>query len=199
MSRRVGLFGGTFDPPHLAHLVAAEMACEQLHLDEVRFIPCAIPALKSKAAAPPEVRLEMTRAAIHGRPGFTVSDLELRRPGTSYTVETLQALAESEPASSFWWLLGADALRDFPRWRQPERIVELARLAVVDRFGAGLSEILSGLPGPLRERVDEVDMPAMAIASSGLRQRVSEGLSIRFQIPQGVLSLVQKHRLYRDA
>jgi nicotinate-nucleotide adenylyltransferase len=132
--RRIGLFGGTFDPPHLGHLALAERARDQLRLDRVIFMPSGLPPHKRRrAVAPPAHRLAMTRIAVRGNAGFVVSALETRRRGASYTVDTLRALAAREPEARLYLVIGEDSLRDFPTWHAPEEIAELAALAVAPR------------------------------------------------------------------
>ena len=135
---RLGVFGGTFDPPHLGHLVVAEGAREQLHLERVLFIPAGQPWMKAgQAISPASHRLEMTRLAIQGHPAFQVVDWEVVREGPSYTVETLEQLHRQEPSAELFCILGEDSLRELPRWRHPQRLVELCVLAVYRRPGSG--------------------------------------------------------------
>jgi len=197
--RRLGLFGGTFDPPHIGHLVAAERFLTSLGLDQVWWLPCGTPALKGPATAPAELRGAMVAAAISGRPEFARCDLELHRPGRSYTVETLDQLHAAEPQAEWWLLLGLDALAELPRWRDPRRIVELARPAVVQRPGSDLEAVLATLPAWLTERLARAPMPPLDIASRQLRADVAAGRSIRYLVPAAVVELIEKHRLYRDA
>lgn len=196
--KRIGLYGGTFDPPHLAHLVVADRAIEVLSLDELIVMPCGTPPLKASPGATPEQRLEMAGLAFD-RPDCTVSDLEVRRPGRSYTVDTLQQLLEERPPADWWLVVGADALADFGRWREPDRIVRLARLAVAQRPGTDLATALAELPEAARQRVDAVPVPRLDIASSDLRRAFATGLSARYLVPDPVRALVAKLCLYRDA
>jgi nicotinate-nucleotide adenylyltransferase len=198
-TRRIGLFGGTFDPPHVGHLVAAERFLTHLHLDRVLWMPCQQPVLKDRPTASADDRLAMVCLAVAGRAAFEVSDLELRRPGPTYTVDTLESLAGYEPDVEWWLLLGLDALADFPRWRNPHRIVELARLAVVERPGAESEAVLRGLPAELAARVEGVPMPLLAIASRDLRADVAAGRSVRYLVPDAVAAHIAKQRLYARA
>lgn len=195
---RLGLYGGTFDPPHLAHLVAAERARDHLRLDQVWFVPCGTPALKGPPVASAAHRLEMTRLAVEERPEFVVSDIELCRGTVSYTIDTLRELCAAQ-AGEWWLLLGADALADFPRWRDPEQIAAMARLAAVDRFGIELETVLARLPSALAERVDIVPMPRLQIASHELRADLAAGRSVRYLVPESVLAYALKHHLYGSA
>ncbi|MBD0320542.1 MAG: nicotinate (nicotinamide) nucleotide adenylyltransferase, partial [Gemmatimonadetes bacterium] len=129
---RIGVFGGTFDPPHLGHLVVASDACAALRLDRVLWIPSAVPPHKVHTVqAPARTRLELVEAAIEGDPRFTADDLELRRAGPSYTVDTLRELAERHAGAELVLLIGADNLREIPGWREPGEILRLARVAVL--------------------------------------------------------------------
>lgn len=194
---RYGLFGGTFDPPHLVHVRIATAAFEHLALDHLVMVPCHIPPLKQPARATPEQRLAMCRLAFD-RPGFTVDPIELSRPGPSYTADTLAALAASRPGE--WWLvLGSDALADFPRWRSPDAILTQARLAVVERLGDHLSELVARLPNSVRLRLEVVPMEPAGLASSAVREAVSEQRSVAEQVPESVAAFIAKHRLYTSA
>jgi nicotinate-nucleotide adenylyltransferase len=196
---RVGLFGGTFDPIHLGHLVLAEQCREQLQLDVVWFIPTGEPPHKPPGGrTPAKHRYEMVQLAISGHEQFRVLDIEIARSGPSFTVETLADLRTQQPDSQFWWLMGADMLRDFPTWREPERIVTLARIAAVNRGGMALTDSL-----PTRERfggfIDDVTIPAITLSASDLRQRVASGQSIRYLVPRAVEVYIEQHGLYRSA
>ena len=199
MRRRVGLYGGTFDPPHIAHLVVAERALQALQLDRLILMPCRQSPLKDSAAATPDQRLEMLRLAIGDRPEFEISDWELRRDGPSYTVETLEQFAGAAEDTAWWLILGTDALTDFERWRSPERLLELARLAVAERPGDGFEEVLPKLSEACRERLDPVLIPPLAVASSDLREDLAKGLSIRYLVTDSVHDYIVKHRLYHNA
>jgi nicotinate-nucleotide adenylyltransferase len=192
--RRLGVFGGTFDPIHVAHLVLAEQAREQLQLDRVLFMPSALPPHKlDRTISPAKVRLEMVELAIAGHPQFTVSDLEIKRQGPSYTVDTLRSLKETHPQAELFLLLGADMLLDFPNWRSPDEILSLASLAVMERKGA----TISNFDCKHGDRVMPVEAPTLAISGTDLRRRVAEGRSIRFLVPAAVEAFIDAHRLYQ--
>jgi nicotinate-nucleotide adenylyltransferase len=192
---RIGLFGGTFDPPHLGHLRLAEEARESLALDRVVFIPARVPPHKrSRRVSPPAVRLRLLRAALRGT-GFRIDTLELGRRGPSYTVETLELLHARHPRAEFFLLAGADSLRDLPTWREPDRILELAVLAVARRPGVGAAR--NRLPAAWRRRIAFLDNPPLDVASSDLRARIAAGRSIRFLVPAAVERLVSRLGLYR--
>ena len=189
---RIGLFGCTFDPIHLGHLVLAEQCREQLALDEVWFIPAGTPPHKpADRRTPGPNRLDMVQLAIAGHAAFHVTDLELQRSGPSFTVETLVEVRSLRPQARLWWLLGADMLHDFSNWREPERIVTMARLGAVNRGG-----VVTGCPIHWVAHVDAVTIPALAIAARDLRDRINHGRSIRYLVPRAVEEYIREHGLY---
>jgi nicotinate-nucleotide adenylyltransferase len=195
---RLGVFGGTFDPIHLAHLVLAEQAREQLRLDQVLFMPAFIPPHKmGRTLSPPKVRLEMAELAVAGHPNFEVGDLELRRTGPSYTVDTLRTLREQHPSAELFLLLGGDSLADFPTWREPREILSLAKLGVMKREGSPPPEQPTGWEAELAERVTFIEAPLLAISGTDLRRRVSEGRSIRYFVPAAVEAFINANKLYQ--
>jgi nicotinate-nucleotide adenylyltransferase len=197
---RLGLFGGTFDPIHLGHLILAEACREACGLDRVWFVVAGAPPHKPGDRTSVADRLEMARIAIAGHPAFEVSDLETRRPGPHYSVETLEEVHRQRPEDELFFLIGADSLADLPHWRQPERIVSLATVVVVDRPGVvpGMSSRWPDL-GPAARPFRMVAIPPIGIASNDLRRRAAEGRSIRYQVPRGVEAYIEAHRLYRDS
>jgi nicotinate-nucleotide adenylyltransferase len=198
---KVGVMGGTFDPIHLAHLILAEQARVFLGLDRVLFVPAGAPWRKADRRITPVVdRVAMVRAALADDPYFEVSLLESERRGPSYTVDTLSVLQEQlGPQAELYFILGQDALADLPNWREPARIVQLARLAVAARPGcpppdpAALERAVPGIQG----RIDVVPMPQVDISSTDIRQRVAQGISIRFLVPASVEAYILAHGLYR--
>ncbi len=192
---RIGLYGGTFDPVHLAHLVLAEQCREQLALDEVWFIPAASPPHKSGAAiTDAKHRVAMLELAIAGHASFKLSRLELERTGPSYTVETLREVRQTHPAVEFFLLLGGDSIRDFTTWREPREIAQLATLVAVNRGTAELTDIPADIVAPDARRV--VEMPAIDISASDLRQRVTTGRGIRYLVPRAVEQYILENGLY---
>jgi nicotinate-nucleotide adenylyltransferase len=187
---RLGVYGGAFDPPHLGHLVAASDACDALRLDRLLWIPSAVHPLKAVRTAA-DVRLEMVRAAIAGDPRFQADDLELRRTGPSYTVDTLRELRAREPGAELFFVTGADNLRDLPRWREPDEVARLATLAVVSRAG-------DSLPADPLYPARAVTVTRVDVSSTEIRRRVAAGLSIRYLVPEAVRAVVERERLYRD-
>lgn len=189
---RLGIFGGSFDPPHVGHLLPVIDAAESLRLDEVRFVPAAIQPLKVGAAhAEPRHRLAMTERLVAAVPGFSVDAAEVDRQGLSFTVDTLAAIAERTPETELVVLLGADAFRLFGQWKAPERIRQLAALAVLVRGGDVVPDV--GVHADVRlletRRVD--------ISSTELRARVADGRTIRGFVPDAVADYIAEHRLYR--
>lgn len=199
MRERIGLYGGTFDPPHIAHLLVAERAWQTLELDRLILMPCYQSPLKDEAAAKAQQRLEMLQLAIADRPGFEISDLELQRGGRSYTIDTLEALGAGRDGADWWLVLGTDALADFERWHAPERILSCCRLAVAERPGDGLAAVLPTLGTACRQRLDPVPIPPLALASSGLREDLAAGRTIRYLVTDSVLAYIVKHQLYVSA
>ncbi len=183
------MLGGTFDPPHIGHVV---MACEarwQLGLDEVRLVPARTPPHKlGRAIAPAEARAAWAEAAVEGRPGLSVSRIELERDGPSYTADTLEAIAAAEPGAHLWFLLGADQLAGVPGWRDPARILAAARLAVVAREGVDDGELVALADRVAPGRHDIVRMPAIGVSSTMIRDRLAAGRPVGHLLPPPVES-----------
>ncbi|HTI49570.1 MAG TPA: nicotinate-nucleotide adenylyltransferase, partial [Planctomycetaceae bacterium] len=172
---RLGIFGGTFDPVHFGHLLLAEQCREQCRLDEIWFLPAGIPPHKlAQTIASGTARAEMLELAIAGHDCFRVDRRELKKEHPCYTVETLRELHDEDPSRVLCFLMGADSLRDFPTWREPARILELATLAVVNRGDAPAPDFepLRGLWGAdVADRVQVVPIPGLEISSSDIRRR----------------------------
>ncbi|HEV3053073.1 MAG TPA: nicotinate-nucleotide adenylyltransferase [Solirubrobacteraceae bacterium] len=197
---RVGILGGTFNPPHIAHLVCAQEAYLQLDLDEVMLIPARIPPHKPVDDEPgAEHRLELCRAAIEGDDRFTVSDLEITRDGPSYTVDTLRTLTRRAPDSELFMIVGGDVAAGLPSWHEPEQVLSLATLAVAKRRGtarARVEQALQSLPGG--ERAVFFRMPRIAISSTLVRRRVRHGEPVKYLVPDAVAEYIERHRLYQE-
>jgi nicotinate-nucleotide adenylyltransferase len=196
----LGVLGGTFDPPHIGHLMLAEEARLALSLGRVLFVPAGDPWRKvGRELSPPEHRLAMVRLAVGADPNYAVSTLEIEREGPSYTVETLTALHEQLPADSeLFFIVGQDSLADLPNWRQPQRIISLARLAVAARAAwesAQADALEKEVPG-ISQRLVWLDMPRIDISSTAVRQRVRQGQSIRSWVPPPVEEYIRQHGLY---
>ena len=187
---KVGVFGGSFDPVHLGHLVAAEAAAECLRLDQVRLVPAGRHPFKTGHHAEPEQRLAMVELAIRGNPRFVLDPREALRAGPSYTVDTLRQLHAEAPGESLFLLIGADAALELPAWRDVEDIAAVAAIVVLTRPGAAAPA------HPLIERV--VEVPGIAISATVVREAVRCGASIRYLVPDAVEDYIRTHRLYRD-
>lgn len=196
---RIGILGGTFNPPHLGHLICGQEAHFQLALDRVLVIPAGVPPQKRPEPDDPgpQHRLELCRAAAGADSRFEVSDLEVLRPGPSYTVDTLSELHSRMPDSELFLIVGGDVAAGLPTWRQPERVLELATLAVARRRGTSRRSIdgaLSALRGGERTRFFE--MPRIGVSSTDIRRRVRAGRPIGYLVPDAVAHYIQEHRLY---
>jgi len=196
---RLGLFGGTFDPIHLGHLILAEQCRESCGLDQVWFVVAGEPPHKPGGRTAVAHRLEMARLAVAGHSAFAVSEVETRRPGPHYSVETLESVRRDSPGEALFFLIGADSLADLVSWREPARIAQLATIVVVNR--PGIEEVdAASLPdfGPGSHRLLSVTIPPIGIASTDLRRRLADGRSIRYQVPRGVEAYIEAQGLYRD-
>lgn len=190
---RTGLFGGSFDPPTIAHFIVAQWAVEQLDLDELWLIPAALNPLKSETPpTDPKVRTGMLRAGLGDNPSISIKTLELDREGPSYTVDTVEELKRQHPERSFVLILGMDSLASLPRWKRVDDLLELVDLAVASRPGTDMRTI----PESVWERVELVDIPEMDISSTLVRERIAQGKTIRHLVPGEVEALIRKHRLY---
>lgn len=201
---RIGIFGGTFDPIHLAHLIIAEQSREQAQLDQVRFVPSFQPPHKADTRVTLfDRRVEMLRLALAGRTDFVVDLIEQERPGPSYTADTLAEMHSRFPNAQISLIVGSDCLPDLPGWYQPQRIVAQASLLVVARPSAEiwsrehLAEALT-LQEPEMLRLQIIESPLISFASTDLRQRVAQGRSIRYLVPRAVEEYIREKGLYRD-
>jgi nicotinate-nucleotide adenylyltransferase len=211
---RTAVFGGSFNPIHFGHLLMADEMLERLRLDRVVFVPAAAPPHKPAAIlAPAEHRYEMVRLAVAGHAGFEVSDVELRRRGPSFTVDTLEAMAR--PGDELLLLIGSETFLDLLSWRRPRRIVELARLVVVPRTGSAFDPESAAAQKVLREIGTErfvgpddpigaatvvvVHAASLPISSSDLRARARQGRSLAYRVPEIVAAYIRHHRLYAGA
>lgn len=186
---RRGILGGTFDPPHLAHLMGGEAAYHELELDVVTFMPAGSPWQKAeRGVSAASHRWRMTRLAIEGVEYFTADDREVRRPGSTYTIETLESLEESEEVVL---ILGADAAAGLPSWHRAEEVMKRVSIAVMPRPGVPRTEVDETIEGH-----SWLDLPALAVSGTMLRGRVRDGHSIRFYVPEAVNDYVMQHGLY---
>ena len=200
MIKRLGILGGTFDPIHHGHLVAAEEAHHQLGLDRVLLLPAGRPPHKPMRPISPVLhRLRMLELAIADKPYFSISRVDVERPGPHYTVDALGLLrAEWGSEVTFFFIEGSDSLADIPTWYQPQRLIELCELAVVERPGSRtrLPQLEEQLPG-LTARIHWVQMPYLDISSSDLRARVQAGRPISYLVPPAVEAYILELGLYR--
>lgn len=201
MGGMIGILGGTFDPPHLGHLLVAENALEQLKLDRVLWVVTPRSPLKPEVdPTPAGLRAEMVEAAIAGQPNFRLSRIDMDRRPPHYTVGLLEELQRWEPGAGLVFLLGSDSLADLPRWHEPRRFVELcAALGVVERPGhpADLKALEGVIPG-VSEKVRRLAAPPVAISGRDVRERVRDGRSVRYLIPEAVRRIIVERGLYRD-
>jgi nicotinate-nucleotide adenylyltransferase len=195
---RVGIFGGTFNPPHLGHLICAQEALVQLCLDRVLLVPARIPPHKAVEDEPgPEHRLELCGLAVAGDPRLEVCALEIERGGPSYTVATLEVLHDSSPDQELYLILGGDVAAGLPSWHEPERVLTLATPAIAKRRGTAKGAVeaaLARLPGG--ERAEFFRMPGIGVSSTMVRRRVRERLPIRYLVSDGVAAYISQHSLY---
>ena len=199
---RIGIYGGSFDPIHFGHLLVAETCRESLHLDRVIFVPANISPLKTGThPSSGKQRFELLELAVLSNVAFEIDRRELERGGVSFTIDTLRAITDERPGDELFLLMGSDSLAEFDRWREPTAICELALPVVVSRAGQGLPPWHVLAPFISESRLSQskehvVDMPLIEISSSDLRRRVSQGRSIRYQVPAAVEAYIEMHRLY---
>jgi nicotinate-nucleotide adenylyltransferase len=193
--RRIGLFGGSFDPVHDAHLALARTALEQLGLDELRWIPVGIPWQKARRLAPAADREAMVRLAIAGEPRFVLDRSELRREGPSFTLDTVRELVASEPDSRWFLVLGQDQYASLHTWRDWRELLGLVTLTIANRPGATLAVN----PQIAAFGHEVVLLPMMDISSTEIRRRAAEGLSLAGLVPEAVARYIGQHRLYSAA
>lgn len=201
MGRAVGVLGGAFNPPHVGHLVLAQEALFALELDELILVPTGQAAHKRIEPEPgPRVRLELARAAAAGVDGVRVSDLEVAREGPSYAYRTLELLLDELPGSDLTFVMGADVAAGLESWERPERVVELARIAVASRPGVDRSVVDGTLErlGSSRRPVT-IDMPGLEISSTMVRERVAAGKPVRWLVPEAVAAIIEREGIYAGA
>jgi nicotinate-nucleotide adenylyltransferase len=198
---RRGLLGGTFDPPHIGHLQIAEVARRKLCLDEVVFIPAGLPWVKASMKVTPAChRLEMIKLATAGVPYFTVNDIEVKRPGPSYTWQTLQELKSQYPGDDLYFILGWDNLSSLPSWHHPDRIIKAACLVAAPRVGTprpNVHELDERVPG-LAARTVILTEPEINVSATAIRERVRLGESIDHLVPAPVANYIEQNNLYKE-
>jgi nicotinate-nucleotide adenylyltransferase len=197
VGRKLGVMGGTFDPIHNGHLTTAEEALVQFGLDEVVFVPTGQPWMKDdNVVSPAEDRYLMTVIATASNPRFRVSRIDVDREGPTYTIDTLRALADAESDAELFFVTGADAILEIFEWKHPEELLALAHFIAATRPGYDLAAF--GTSGTMRERVSIMSIPALAISSTDIRRRIGEGRPIRYLVPEGIKSYIEKAGLYRS-
>lgn len=198
-TERLGVLGGTFDPPHNGHLALARAAQDALALTQMLFVPAADPPHKrGQAKTPAAARLGMLRCALQQEPGYCLSMLDMDRPGPHFAVDTLRLLREEHPDAPVWFVMGADSLRDLPDWHNPQQLIALCRLAVVPRPGFPVRPDMheNRIPGLVR-RVDMIDSPLFPHASRDIAARLRAGDDLGGLVPRPVLHYIAEHGLYR--
>ena len=201
MHMRMGILGGTFDPVHYGHLLAAEACREALQLQQVRFIPAAAsPHKPDRRTADGHARADMIQLAIAGCPEFLVDRRELRRPAPSYTIDTLQSLRHEFPDAQLFLIVGADSMQDFLTWKEPAGIAQLARIIVCNRPGSAPpspAQVEAWVGAQIAAQVQCLEIPGMDLSATDLRQRARNGQSLRFRTPRAVEAFLTEHRLYQ--
>jgi nicotinate-nucleotide adenylyltransferase len=197
---RLGILGGTFDPPHFGHLRLAEAALTQLALDKVLFAPVGVQPLKQEErSSTAEHRAHMVELAIADEPRFALSRADLDRPSPHYTVDLLAIIQQQHPAAAVWFIMGEDSLSDLLRWRDPARIIQLARLAVLQRPGYEPDwPALDRAVPDLRGQIDWIEHSEIDISATGIRERLQHGLSIDTFVPAHVIDYIVAQHLYAD-
>lgn len=192
---KLGVLGGTFDPPHIGHLRIAEASLNGLGLDEVILMPAARNPLKERPNASGRDRLEMVRRLVSERSGMAVSDLEITKGGASYAVETMAELQMARPAE-YWFIVGADAAKEIGQWKQPAKLLKLCRLGVVLRRPLTKSQLLAAVPEEARASMDFIEMEPLDVSATDIRDRIARGLSADPWIPPQVLQYIKQCHLY---
>ena len=197
---RLGVFGGTFDPPHLAHLILAELACDQQGLDSMLWVPAGEPPHKRDwRVTSVQHRVEMVRHCIEDNASFRLSLVDVERTGPHFTVDTLKLLTEQYPAAELFLVIGGDSLHDLPSWHSPSAVLQYANLLVMKRPNSPVDvELLETQLPEIRQRTIFIDAPLIDISGRDIRTRVSQGRSIRYLVPESVVRYILRHNLYRS-
>jgi len=198
--RRIGVLGGTFDPPHLGHLWLATLAADAIGLDRVLFMPAAQPPHKGgQLVSRATDRLLMTRLAITGDPAFELSAIEMERPGPSYTIDSVDELERAHPDAKLFLIMAADSLEQIDTWREPDRLLERIEWVVGPRPGSALPDrsALEDRFGAAASRIHSLEGPSLDVSSSEIRRRVAAGKAIRYLVASGVEEMIVERRLYR--
>lgn len=202
MSQRIGILGGTFDPPHVAHLIVAQHALEELDLDRVLFVPAGVPPHKSVTRTPVDHRLEMLRLAIQDVDRFEISKVEIDRPGPHYTIDTVRIIQELNPTSDLYFIMGGDVYRDLPNWDRPQEMFRTCKLAVavMRRPGFGNPDLRLNMHSDTIPELEQyallLSSPLVEISSTDIVDRIAAGRSVRYMVPREVLQYIEVHSLY---
>lgn len=200
VKQKVGIMGGTFNPPHIGHLLLAQWAMEECGLNKVLFIPTGTPYMKQRSEiADSFKRLEMVRLAIQGSPQFFVSDIEVAREGATYTCDTLEQLCQANPETEFYFIMGADCLFSIENWHEPERIFAACKVIAAARNASPMEKLEEKRLELIRRYHAEIVLikfPEMDISSTMIRRRVKEGKNIRYMVPDAVMEYIEQNRLY---
>jgi nicotinate-nucleotide adenylyltransferase len=192
---KIGVFGGSFNPPHMGHLIVCQSILTQEKLQKVMFVPSSVsPHKREKALLTAELRLQMTKLAIQENPLFEVSDIEIRRGGISYTIDTLRTLSEMYPRPDLFLIIGIDNWLEFKTWKNPDEILELADLLVMNR--PGFNQV--GLEHGYGRKVKFVDVPNIGISGTMIRLNIKSGRSIKYLVPRPVEQFIAEHALYHE-
>lgn len=198
--QRIGILGGTFDPPHIGHLLLAEYTRETLALDKILFVPAGVQPLKPNMRSMLEHRLNMVKLAIQDNPNFAISRVDMDRDGPHYTADTMPLLQQEYPDADLFFLMGGDSLHDFPKWTRPQEIIQYARLAVMRRSDEDITADMHDDVIPnLSQYIDMVDTPLLSIwlSSSHVVERLKKGQSVRYLVPDTILTYIRENDLYK--
>lgn len=201
--QRIGILGGTFDPPHNAHLILAQHAYEELGLTRVLFVPAGVPPHKTRTRTNVQQRVDMLRIALDDVPYFQLSRVEIDRPGPHYTIDTVRIIQETNPAAELFFIMGGDVFRDLPSWDRPQEMFETCKLAVavMRRPGKDGSDLRADMhefviPG-LRDYTIMLNSPLVEFSSTDIVERLTNGRSVRYMVPEPVLAYIKEHNLYQ--
>ena len=199
--QRIGILGGTFDPPHVGHLILAEYSAEALELDHLFIAPAADPPHKQgEIKTPVQHRLAMLECAISDNERFSLSRIDIDRPGPHYSLDTIRIVSEQFPDAELYFVMGGDSFRELPTWHRPQEIIKLCKIVVMrrpyDNIRPDMHENI--VPG-LAQRVIVIDAPLLEISSTDIVERLRRGKSVRYLVPDAVLAYIEEHGLYQDA
>lgn len=204
-NERIGILGGTFDPPHNAHLILAQHAYEELKLTKVLFVPAGVPPHKTRTRTPVEQRVDMLRIALDDVPYFELSRVEIDRPGPHYTIDTVRILQDQHPSAELFFIMGGDVFRDLPNWDRPQEMFETCKLAVAvmrrpGKDGDDITPDMHGdaIPG-LSQYTIMLHSPLVEFSSTDIVERLVNGRSVRYMVPEPVLAYIKEHGLYQPA